>query len=76
MSHLRCGLNIRSSIIDTSYIYIGLVLGCIDADLFKYMLIFQHFFEIYKMRILLHRSSLRITSALNHTSTALGFLIY
>ena len=30
------GLNIRSkSIIDASYFYSGLVLGCIDADLFK-----------------------------------------
>ena len=30
------GLNIRSaSMIDTSYFYIGLVLGCIDADLCK-----------------------------------------
>ena len=30
------GLNIRStSIIDISYVYFGLVLGCIDADLCK-----------------------------------------
>ena len=29
-------LNIRStSIVDTSYLYFGLVLGCIDADLCK-----------------------------------------
>ena len=30
------GLNIRSTgILDTSYLYFGLVLGCIDADLYK-----------------------------------------
>ena len=42
----------------TSYIYIGLVLGCIDADLCKYFFLKSAFFQIYKMCILLHRSNL------------------
>ena len=39
----EAGLDIRStSISATSYFYVGLVLGCIDADLCKLILIFQH----------------------------------
>ena len=55
------GLQIRSTSNPfTSYSYIGLVLGCIDADLCKYIVHthFSAFFEICKMRILLHRSNL------------------
>ena len=37
--------------------YIGLVLGCIDAEEVNWY--FSAFFEIYKMCIFLHRSNLR-----------------
>ena len=38
---VQFGLNIRStSVIDISYFYFWLVLGCIDADLCKYILVF------------------------------------
>ena len=37
-SDMYTGLSIRSThIIDISHFYFGLVLGCIDADLYKYL---------------------------------------
>ena len=47
-SAVQSGLKIRStSIIDTSYFYFGLDLGCIDADLCKLLLMFIANFAKY-----------------------------
>ena len=49
----------------TSYIYIGLVLGCINADLCKQIQILQAFFrDLQDVCILLHRSNLNISQPL------------
>ena len=57
------GLKIRSTSNSvTSYFYIGLILVCIDADLCRQILIFQHFSrsnEIYKICNPLYRSDIK-----------------